>query len=317
MGGIVLSIVAAAAIVGGYLNIKAHQENIITNYRQANTVISYMHKAEVKNSVSNADLDTQAKNLLIGSLEDKKKINKLQKAMEVALKTKQNPNCKDLAKTHLITLNECKFEMHHKNSFITLSKTGIILNDKNASAKNINKAKAIAKIIKVQMLPNVNQINSSTVSISTQNTVANNQKNEIKTNIPFGYKIVNKHRNRMYKRTIKMEKDIATNILQYMPKTPTNKIPESVTNNSNIKNITSSAKLVKYQTIINNATNKHKKRLEDFRFRNSMNRDLFKQIVIDNKISMEKVRQNREKKLKELRERQKQVSHNRFSFFSF
>ena len=326
MGGIALSIVAAAAIVGGYLSIKAHQENIIDNYKQAKTIVSYANKAEAKNTISNADLDIQAKNLIVGSLQDKDKIDRLQKAMEVALKTNQNPNCLDLAKTHLITLNECEFEMHKKNAFANLSTTGIAFNDKNASSKNINKAKQVAKIVKVQMLPNANQINSSVNSVSTQvqntiqNVAATNKNSVIKTDVPFGYKIANRHRNKMYKKTIKMEKHIATHVVQYIPKTPINiKIPESVTNNPNIKNVASNAKIGKYQAIVynNNLTNKHKKRLEDVRFRNSMNRNLFKQIAIHNRVLIEKARQNREKRLKELREKQKQASRNIFSFFPF
>ena len=153
MNGFVMSIATIAVLTGSLIYIKNSEIKTADNYKQAKTIVAYLKKEKDLNTLSNYKAGVEEQTLLIGSLKDKSLEKKFAKAMEIAMQTKQNPTCGDLAKTGEITYSECLNFGNKKNAFIKIQRGEIAsLNTKDSE---------VFKMIKAKLSPNSYYLNKN------------------------------------------------------------------------------------------------------------------------------------------------------------
>lgn len=206
MGGLLLSGVAAIAIVGGYLAIDSSQQKIVNNYHQAKTVVAYVNKAEAKHSFSYADIGAEPQNFVIGSTKEKSEIRKFSRAMRVVLKTNQNPTCNDLAKTGDISYQECTNLVSQKNAFVELNNGNINIKNANENKQIQAQSSQVAHIVQAYVLPkgyqtqtsqnsnNANSIELSNIPAATAVYVKKDHKDFVKIHKIQAYVLTNMHK---------------------------------------------------------------------------------------------------------------------------
>jgi CHASE3 domain sensor protein len=116
MGNLIISVFAAAAILGGYSYMKTKQDEMTDKIKVAKTVDTYVQRTKLaeKNNLHDPEYQTG----LIAMTNNKNLLHKFQKALDIALKSKNNPTCEDLVQTGEITYKECKKIENMKNPLI-------------------------------------------------------------------------------------------------------------------------------------------------------------------------------------------------------